>query len=46
LLPVSAVALSALVLNEVIGWAQLVGIGCVLGAGAIGIASIGVRRSA
>jgi drug/metabolite transporter (DMT)-like permease len=44
LLPVSAVALSALVLHEVIGWAQLIGIGCVLGA--IGIASIGVRRSA
>jgi drug/metabolite transporter (DMT)-like permease len=42
LLPVSAVALSALVLHEAIGVAQLIGIGCVLGA--IAIAATGGRK--
>jgi len=43
LLPVSAVALSALVLHEAIGVAQLIGIACVLGA--IAVAATGSRTA-
>jgi drug/metabolite transporter (DMT)-like permease len=44
LLPVSAVALSVVVLHEAIGMAQLIGIACVLAA--IAIAATGVRKAA